>query len=208
MKAASVRPSIATPRVVVASLRALVSLGVVLVAVLVGCGEAPTGKVSSARMVELPARSVVYASGDSLGVAVPSGRDIEFLSESGQTVGTTPVEGDIVAVDVSTVGPRAWLEVLTCATPVWRKPPTRRVRPGDRGGGRSRRGRRGAQSRSKFRRNSQSVTVRLNSAHSCFAMWSRWKWTSSPNAARAISLASKRSIASTRVEGIRGRSAS
>lgn len=117
MKAASVRPSIATPRFLVARRRALVSLGVVLVAVLVGCGEAPTDEVSSARMVELPARSVVYASGDSVGVAVPSGRDIEFLSESGQTVGTTSVEGDIVAVDVSTVGPRVWLEVLTCATP-------------------------------------------------------------------------------------------
>ena len=62
-------------------------------------------------------------------------------------------------------------------------------------------------SRSKPLRSSQSVTCWLNQLHSCFAVLSRCAWTSSPNAFRASSEASNRSIASTRVCGTRGRSA-
>ena len=58
-------------------------------------------------------------------------------------------------------------------------------------------------SRSKERRSSQSVTARLNASHSWRAVLRRWWWTSSPNASRATSLASNRSMASTRVDGMR-----
>lgn len=94
--------------------RTTLALGVV-VALAVGCGEVPTERGSSARMAKLPARSVVFASGDSLGVAVPSGDDIKFLSEAGETVGAVSVSGEILDIGVSSVGSAVWLEALACA---------------------------------------------------------------------------------------------
>ncbi len=93
-------------------------LGVV-VALAVGCGEVPTERGSSARIAKLPARSVVFASGDSLGVAVPSGDDIKFLSEAGETVGAVSVSGEIRRVSRSVRGGlEAWREGGSTTPPV------------------------------------------------------------------------------------------
>ena len=60
--------------------------------------------------------------------------------------------------------------------------------------------------RSKLRASSQSVTWRLLAAHSCSAVFKRWWCTSGPKASAATAEPRSPSIASTRVEGMRGTS--